>query len=632
MKRPIWLAILLAGLTNANAAADTAEAGVHFYSEVRDAMLPAPIVASLVHLEVTGIAARGRVTQIFHNPTDERLSGIYLFPLPENASVDAMTMRVGDRVLEARVAEREEAQAVYDEARQAGVKASLLAQQRADVFTASVSQVGPGEQVEIEIGLHFEVRYDDDRFRLRFPLLVAERYTASGGGCAAPGAAPTAAPALPSPPRLDAGDELANPVAVRVDVASGYPLESVTSPTHPVRVVERPGFAYAVELAEELAPADGDFVLEWAPAPGELPRAAVAVEERGDHAYALLTVLPPAGTWQPTVRQPREVVFVVDTSGSMEGTSLEQAKQALRLALDELEPHDRFNAIRFAYAPESLFPVAAPATPDSVEIARRWVSELDADGGTEMLPALAMALAGGDRDELLRQVVFVTDGQVENEHMFFTELRRNLGSSALFTVGIGSAPNGYFMRRAAELGRGTFTFISDLGEVERRMTALLRKLTAPVLTDIKVLFDDSTVPSPQRGANGIQWPSRTGDLYLGEPLVVVARLDPGRPAGQVRLVARRGGELLELTVPLDGATRGFGIGQLWARRQVTALGDSLLDGADPEEVRRQTVELALSHSLVTPYTSLVAVDRLATGPAGEAAAERLVPIHSPRGS
>ncbi len=623
-----WGVLLAGGLISAGvAAADTSESGILLYSEEQNSVLPAPAVASLVTLQVTGMVARGRVTQIFYNPTDEWLSGVYLFPLPENAAVDALRMRVGDRVLEARIAEREEARVLYEEARETGVKASLLAQQRPDVFTIQVAQVGPGEEIEVEIELRFEVRYDDGRFRLRFPLLVAERYKARGSCSAAPAEPASAAPSLPVPPTFSADDKLENPVALRVDISSGYPLESVMSPTHPISVVEHPRSAYAVELADELTPADGDFVLEWTPSPGDRPRASVVVEEHDGNRYAMLTVLPPTGRLAADSRDhlPREAIFVIDTSGSMAGSKLEQAKQALRLALDDLGPHDRFNVIRFSDDPELLFPRAVAVDPEVVATARDWISELQTNGGTRMVPALAAALEGDSGNALLRQVVFVTDGQSENELELFSLLREQLAASRLFTVGIGSAPNGYFMRRAAEIGRGTYTFNSDPNEIERQMTTLLRKLSAPVLSDVEVFFDDPEARF---------WPRQPGDLYLGEPLVIVARL--AQPDGAVRLSGRRAGELLELTVPLAGAARGVGIGKLWARRKVTALTEPVIGGepgsssggSDPDEVRRQVVELALAHGLVTRYTSLVALDDALTGLPGQAP-ERLLPVHAP---
>ncbi len=591
---------------------EVSAAGVYLYAEDGTKLQQAPVVGSFVHLEVTGVVARGTVTQFFHNPTDDWMSGVYLFPLPHNAAIDSLRMRIGDQILKARVAELEEAATRYRQALEEGVKASLLRQLRPNVFSMSVAQIGPGEEIEVEIGLQLEIRYDDGRFRMRFPLLAADRYRDSAS------TNPQDSPALPSPPRLPIADELANLVALRFDLVSGYPLATVTSPTHEVQVFETGDGRYAVELAADLVPADGDVVLEWTPSPGSHPRAGVAVEERDGYYFALLSVVPPSEP--PAFRLPREVVFVIDTSGSMEGASLRQAKKALRLALKDLEPSDLFNVIRFSDEPEWLFDGTRPADPVSVDKAAHWVSQLEVNGGTRMLPALAAALDHRESEDHLSQIVFVTDGQVENELGFFAEARRRLGERRLFTIGIGSAPNGYFMSRAAQLGRGTYTFISDPAEVKKRMTSLLRKLAVPALANLSVDWDDP---------NAEAWPAELGDLYLGEPMVVVARLR--RLGDEVRVSGDRAGSGWTETIPLAASHRGSGISKLWARRQVTALSELLFDDSsgDPEEVRRQIVELALGHDLVTQYTSLIAVDQVVTGRPGEAP-ERPVPNHTPR--
>ncbi len=587
--------------------------GVYFQGEDPESYLPAPVLGSFVQLQVSGLVARGTVTQIFYNPTDEWLEAVYLFPLPEDAAVDRLAMTVGERVLEGRIAEHAEAEETYREARQEGVKAVLVEQLRPDLFTASVANVGPGEEVEVEIELQFAARYDGDRFRLRFPMLAAERYRPRD---AAPGAGERPLPAVP---RLTAGAAAASPVALRVELAAGFPIHEVSSPTHAVRLAERSATACAVELADGVAAADGDFVLEWTPRPGEAPRASLSVEEADGELYALLMVLPPVTT--DAVRLPREAIFVVDTSGSMEGASLRQAKRALRLALDDLLPGDRFNVIRFSDAPELFAPAAVAADPEAVAVARGWVAALEVNGGTVMLPALDAALSGAEHSAAVRQVVFITDGQADNEAELFAHIRRHLGASRLFTVGIGSAPNGHFMRRAARFGRGTYTFISGPEEVESRMTALLAKLAAPVMSDLEVLWDDP-------GAE--VWPERLGDLYLGEPLVIAARLP--RPRGEVRLSGLRAGQRWETSLPLAGAARGAGIGRLWARHKVTALMDRLVDGAAEEEVRPEVVALALRHRMVTAYTSLVAVDVSPSAPPGVEPVVRPVPLAAPRGA
>ncbi|HEX2164201.1 MAG TPA: VWA domain-containing protein, partial [Thermoanaerobaculia bacterium] len=392
---------------------------------------------------------------------------------------------------------------------------------------------------------------------------------------------------------------------------------------------------WRVELAGQGRAADRDFVLEWAPAAGEAPRAAVFTEEHEGDTYALLMLLPPppeADGWAPLAR---EVIFVLDTSGSMHGAAIEQARAALGAALARLEPWDEFNVIEFDDRARPLFADSVPADPAAVERARAWVAGLEADGGTDMRGALALALAAepGYRrrgPERVRQIVFLTDGAVGDEEELFATISRGLGEARLFTVGIGSAPNGYFMRRAAEVGRGGYTWIGDLAEVGGAIDELARKLEGPVLTDLEVTWDDPTAES---------WPERLPDLYAGEPLVVAARLiDPG---DEVRVAGRRAGVWWEETVRLGAADAtprpaaavevGPGVRQLWARCEIDHWLGRLVEGLPEEEVRREVVATALDHHLVSRYTSLVAVDVTPARPAGAALAAGAVPLATPDG-
>jgi Ca-activated chloride channel family protein len=359
----------------------------------------------------------------------------------------------------------------------------------------------------------------------------------------------------------------------------------------------REGGTYRVRLADPLVPADRDFELAWEPEDGVLPRSAVFEEERGDSRYVLLTLFPPTGAAVEASRLPREVVYVIDTSGSMAGLSIQQAKKALLLALGRLRPGDRFNVIRFNDAAEALFDVARPVEPIVLEAARRWVAGLEANGGTEMRDALEAALVGSDDPALVRQVVFLTDGSVGNEDELFGVIRQRLGDTRLFTVGIGSAPNGHFMTKAAAFGHGTFTYVGDVREVEEKMGDLFARLESPVLTGIEVRWPE--------GAAVEAWPARVPDLYLGEPVVVGARV-AGR-VDEVTVTGRRGGEEWRVALPLAGRS-GEGLGVLWARRKIESLLDSVHEGRDAEAVKAEVVALGLEHHLVTKHTSLVAVD------------------------
>jgi Ca-activated chloride channel family protein len=588
----------------------------------------APTLQTEASFRVSGVIARASVRQRFRNGTDGWVEGVYVFPLPENAAVDHLRMRVGEREIEGQIRERQQAKREYERAKSEGKKASLVEQERPNIFTTSVANLGPGEELVVEIEFQQTLRFDEGEVRLRFPLVVGPRYipgqpTSEGsaglGWARGTDAVPDASRITPR--LVPKGQPARNPVSIEVLLDPGFPLTALESRTHAIERESRDGVRYRVTLREATVPADRDFELAWTPRPGAMPRGAVFREQRGDATYALVTLFPPVGPAVEAARLPREVVYVIDTSGSMQGLSIQQAKQALLLAVERLRPADRFNVIQFNSVTSTLWSDTRPASVDSRTGARAWIERLSARGGTEMAGALDAALVGSDDPRLVRQVVFLTDGSVGNEEQLFGIIRQRLGDTRLFTVGIGSAPNSHFMTKAAEFGHGTFTYIGDVREVEQKMTRLFRVLESPVLTGIEVNWP--------AGAAVEAWPARIPDLYLGEPVVVSARFEG--PAHSVEVTGRRGSEPWTASLVLDGGGLGDGAGVAWARRKIESLLDSVHEGGDPEEVRKAVVALGLEHHLVTKHTSLVAVDVTPTRPADATLATRPLATNLPHG-
>jgi Ca-activated chloride channel family protein len=606
---------------------DAEQGSLLLRTEREGIFLPAPVLATEVRIRVAGLLARATVTQRFHNPTQEWLEGVYVFPLPDTAAVDGLRMIVGERIIEGKIKEREEAKRVYTEARAQGRKASLVEQERPNVFTTSVANIGPDENIEIVIEYQEDLHYEGGRFELRFPMVVGPRFIPGAEGI--DGFDGTGwgrnTPRVPdaeriTPPVIHPDEGPINPVRIRVDLDAGVPLSRVASPSHGIQVEKRGTSRHLVRLEGETVAADRDFVLEWEPETAEHPRAALFTEERGEDHYALLMVMPPQGEGALRSRMSRETIFVIDTSGSMHGTSIEQARGALLLALGRLQPDDWFNVIQFNSATEALFPTSVRAHRGTVEEAQRYVKRLGAEGGTQMLPALREALGGTEAGGAVRQVIFITDGNVGNEAQLFSYVKQHLGASRLFTVGIGSAPNSHFMRKAARFGRGTFTHIGSPQEISAKMRELLGKLESPVLRDIRAAWSDPRAEV---------WPERIPDLYLGEPILVVAKL---REAGtDVVLSGQRDRHFWELRFGLVGGAQGTGIDKLWARKKIAALMDSLAEGADLDAVRREVTELGIRHHLVSRYTSLVAVDVTPTAPVSAIPKTRPLPVNLPAG-
>ncbi|MEJ2589855.1 MAG: marine proteobacterial sortase target protein [Candidatus Thiodiazotropha sp.] len=631
----LLLILLVFGWTSAQAAAD--EGPTHGMLSLRALdgreLPPAPLLSTAVTMQVDGLLARVRVEQQFSNPTAQWLEGIYQFPLPPDSAVYRLRMVIGERVIEGRIEEKQRAEQVYRQAKASGRRASLLSQQRPNIFTTALANIAPGEQIRVVIEYQEVVRYADHRFELRFPLVVGPRYIpgvplaeagtppgADTGWAADTDQVPDASRI--TPPVLDPAAGKRNPVSIEIVLDAGFPLAEVKSYYHPlVREHEENGVVH-LRLAEGEVPADRDFLLSWQPAVGMQPRAAIFRQSWHGEDYALLMVMPPDQEGEAQ-RLPREMIFVVDNSGSMHGASITQAKAALRLALSRLQPEDRFNLIRFNDDTESLFGQAQPASQDNLGQAMAFLDSLQAEGGTEMMPALRLALETGHGDDRhpLRQVVFLTDGSVGNESALFELIRQRLGESRLFTVGIGSAPNSHFMQRAADFGRGTFTYIGDLNEVQSRMQTLFAKLEHPAMSDLRL----------QREGDGPLdvLPSRIPDLYLGEPLVLAlkgARIEDGMVLEGVR----DGTPWRHRLAPPTRESR-VDLHRFWARQRIRELMAQSLNGEASQARRQAVIQLALEHQLVSPYTSLIAVERTPVRPATAPLKGGPVPLNLPAG-
>ena len=572
--------------------------------------VPAPTLLTKVHIDVTGMIARGVVNQQFTNPGTEWAEGVYVFPLPETAAVDHIRIIIGERRIEGMIQERDLAKKTYTSARKQGRRASLLEQERPNMFTASVANIGPGETIAIEIEYQETLRFDQGRFTLRFPLVVGPRYI--------PGVPISGSQSIPdlngtgwaqntdqvrdasriTPWVQHPDDGLMNPVSLRISLSPGFPLSQLTSRYHKIVRTQSVKGRYTITLNGQHVPSYRDFELLWKPAVGQTPQAAVFTQTQHGEAYSLIMVLPPTEHASDYLRESREVIFVIDTSGSMHGLSIEQAKAAVTEALGQLTNRDRVNIIQFNTKTDALYSSAREASPHTILKATQYVAELKAEGGTEMLPALRKALQQEEETDRLRQVIFITDGQIGNERELFQAVREQLRHSRLFTIGIGSAPNSYFMRKAAEFGGGTFTYIGKITEVQERMGQFFQKLENPVMFNIEVR-------NPNR-APMEQVPERVLDLYKGEPVMFAIKTT--KVPEELTIAGKVGQISWEKTLTLNAGEQRDGIAIHWARQKIESLMNQQIRNQHTDTIRPKIIKLALRHHLVSRYTSLVAVD------------------------
>lgn len=596
---------------------------------------PSPLLSQQVEIAVSGITARVKVRQEFSNRSTHWIEALYVFPLPDESAVDHLRLQVGERVIEGKIEPKEQAKAIYDKAKSEGKKTSLLLQNRPNIFTTKVANIGPFETVTVEIEYQQTICFNSGVFSLRFPMVVGPRYIPgiplsrkqedggvtpvtvdSHGWAVNTDQVPDGSEITPP---VDVVGSIKIPVELFVDLAAGIQLSRVDSLYHGIKKEQLSDGHYKLQFTGEVL-ADRDFVLEWQAKNDKGVQAALFGEKINNNNYMLLMLMVPQLEREKIL--PRELIFILDISGSMAGASIRQAKAAVALALGRLQPVDTFNIIVFNNNAQALYPAARAADSAHIAQAQQFVASLSASGGTEMKSALTLALDGSRRHERLRQVVFLTDGAVGNEDALLQLIDKRLGDSRLFTVGIGSAPNSYFMTRAAGVGKGTFVYIGQESEVQTKMMEMLAKIEKPALSDLRVSVNGSEVAMEL-------YPSPLPDLYSGEPLVVALRSE--WELNRLEISGKLAGSLWQTEV--DSSTYGErqGVGALWARKKIRNLMVTKGLGGSEEKIKKEVVATALEHHLVSKFTSLVAVDDRVSRPKDKDVDTSVVKTHMPKG-
>lgn len=605
----------------------------------------APTVDTRVDMTITGMVASVSVQQKFSNPTTEWLNGTYIFPLPELAAVDQLKMIIGDRIIEGQIKERKEAKQIYRKAKSSGKKASLVEQERPNIFTTSVANIGPGEQITVEIRYQQTLNFDQGTFSIRYPMVVAPRYIPGhnrvagfkGTGWAInTEAVPDAQRITPvvETSRQRSRQKDRNQVSININLHSGFELATLESSYHGIKKTSLPEHHYQIELDTGKVPANRDFELRWTPLLNESPQAALFTETLAGEKYGLLMLVPPHDQVGQSRLLPREMIFVIDTSGSMHGASLEQAKAAVITALQRLGSHDLFNIVQFNSNTYVMSSHAIPATTANIHNARAYINSLRANGGTEIRGALERVLIyhgaeDSDSSNRLRQVIFLTDGSVGNEYSLLEFIDENLGNSRLFTIGIGSSPNSFFMREAAAAGHGTFTYIGDVSEVQERMSGLFQKLESPVLRNININWTGGQPGLVNPAAD--YWPNPLKDLYLGEPLIISMKIPKRQTELQINGI--RTDADWSIALPVNAGGTATGLNRLWARNKIRSLMSQQRkqrnSDQDHKKLRGEITDIALKHHLVSKYTSLVAVDVTPTRPQNTVSSDAVMKVRLP---
>ncbi len=555
-----------------------------------------PLESTHVSARVTGFVAEVSVEQTFRNPYTRPVEAVYLFPLPESSAVDSMTLRAGDRTVRAHIDRRERAQADYRDARERGVLASLLEQERPNLFRESVANIRPGDSITVTLTYVSALDYEEGSYRFTYPLVAGPRYApeeaGTGTGTGTTGDLHQVV--------LAANGERPDRVELTIDADLGTSVSSIDSPTHALNVDRHDAHVAHVTLAQAARP-DRDLEVRFHVA-GAAPT--VAVEDSppldGNAGTFALAIHPSLAVADNQIT-PRELVFLVDTSSSMNGRPIALAQAAVEHALHGLRPTDTFRVLGFSDTVDPLSETPLPATPENVTRAIAFVHDMHALGSTEMVTGIRAALSPAGEDGRMRMVLLLTDGYIGTETDVFRAVRETLGQSRVFALGVGSAVNRYLLTRVAEEGRGDLQFVPPGEDPAAAADVFAARIARPFLTDVSIDWGGLAVSDV--------YPRRLPDLFADRPLRISAHYTNGGH-GTVIIHGRIAGRAFEQQVDVSLASSGDqrpALTSMWARARVADLTTAMTLAETPALIEEVT-QIGLSHHLLTDYTAFLAID------------------------
>jgi Ca-activated chloride channel family protein len=587
-------------------------------------LVPVPLKHTDVKASVIGYIGAVDVQQQFQNPYSDKIEAIYVFPLPQNAAVDEFIMTIGARKIRGIIRERHEAEQIYQQARNQGYVASLLTQERPNVFTQSVANIEPGKQIDIDIKYFNTLVYVDGYYEFVFPMVVGPRFNPPGytdGIGAVPQGNFGTSGQKTEMQYLAPDQRSGHDISLAVEIDAGVPIENLDSRNHKIASKQLSPTKTVVTLDPADSLPNRDFVLRYKVA-GKSVKPALIAQRDATGGYFTLMLFPPE-LLNDLPRQTLEFVFTIDISGSQSGKPLEQEKAATRYALTHMGPDDTFQVIRFGNTAQKLFPAPQPVTAANVRNALKWVDGFEANEGTMLIDGLHASLLFPHDESRTRYVAFLTDGFIGNDAEAIAETRKCLGPAHLFSFGVGQSTNRYLLDGLARMGRGAVAYLGLNDDANTVMGHYFERISHPALSDIVIDWGGAKVHEV--------FPEQVPDLYVGRPIVLTGRFEGELPTS-ISLQAKVGGHLQRIEIPVqttDARTDSKALPAVWARMKIADLADraSFESGIDlPTQVR----QIAMEYNLLSAYTAFVAVDSTVRPP-GDHGVTVGVPVPVPEG-
>ena len=587
-------------------------------------LVPVPLKHTDVKASVIGYLATVDVKQQYHNPYNDKIEALYVFPLPQNAAVNEFIMTIGPRRIRGVIRERREAETIYRQAKSQGYVASLLTQERPNVFTQAVANIEPGRQIDIDIKYFNTLDYRDGAYEFVFPMVVGPRFNPPGfrDGIGDVARGQRGASGQKTEIQYLRPDERSgHDISLSLDIDAGVPIENIDSRNHQVSIKK----LSPVKAQVTLDPADNipnrDLVVRYQVA-GKAAKPALFAQRQGSGGYFTLMLFPPA-LLDDLPRQPLEFVFTIDVSGSQAGAPLEQEKAATRYALIHMGPQDTFQVVRFGNTARRLFASPMPADAPHVRQALQWIDGFDATEGTMLVEGIDASLLFPHDEGRTRYVAFMTDGYIGNESEALAEVHRCLGPARLFSFGVGQATNRYLLDGLARMGRGAVAYLGLNDDADAIMARYFQRISHPALADIVVDWGSARVHDV--------FPRQPPDLYVGRPVVLTGRFEGNLPSS-ITLRGKLAGREQRIDVPVrqaDAPIAGSALAAVWARMKIADLADRAAY-ENATDLPGQIRQLALEHGLMSDYTAFIAVDSL-TRTSGDHGVSVAIPVPVPQG-
>ncbi len=551
-----------------------------------------PLLSTDAEVDIAGVIADVKVTQVYKNDGKKPIEAIYVFPASTRAAVYGMKMTIGERTVVAKIEERDKARQDYEEAKQNGQSASLLEQQRPNVFQMNVANIMPGDRIKVELFYTELLIPEQGTYTFIYPTVVGPRYSNT------PQEQATDRESWVENPYLTEGNGPTYDFDINLNISAGLPIAKVTCETHKTDIgYDGKDFATISLDDSERKGGNRDFVLKYRLQGGDI-ESGVLLYDGGDENFFLMMVQPPERVSKDQM-PPREYIFIVDVSGSMHGFPLDISKEVMRNLLSGMRSQDRFNVMLFASSNTVMSERSLPATKDNISRAMDIIDRQSGGGGTELLPALERALKLPGDDDISRTVVIVTDGYVSVEKQAFELIRNNLNHANFFSFGIGSSVNRFIIEGMAHVGNGEPFIILSPDGAEEKAEKFRKYIATPVLTDINVDFQGLDVYDVE--------PLKVSDLLAERPLLVYGKYR-GSAKGTITVTGKGGKGNFKQRYDLSDVKpleENSALKYLWARQRIRILGDF---GQLGDDVKEQVTELGLKYSLLTDYTSFIAID------------------------